>query len=266
MRLISRTLVTFWVVIFALAPSCKKDESTGADDALAEEAADAVDVAQTEAALLIASVEEATAGMTPEELAQAAAAAVEDWSPEECVTATTDRDTVTYVFAGCAGPYGLVQVDGTLIVTFTVRPNAVHLEASSTDLTVNGASLTIAADADWSVDGTANTLEVSTTGSATGPRGTSISRQGDYTVGWDESSACMSLDGDWSTTTGGRSWSTTVSGYSRCDDGCPAAGGSISYTGGLSGVTISVQYDGSSQAAWSSSRGQNGTAPLFCEL
>lgn len=264
MRLTCKAFVMFSLAIFALAPSCKKNETTGSDGDLAEDAADSTDVAQTEAALLIASVEDAEAGMTEEELAEAAAASVEDWNPEECVTSTADGDTVTYVFTDCAGPYGLVHVNGTLVITFTVRLNGVRLEASSTDLTVNGASLSIAAEAEWSEDGTANTLEVATTGSATGPRGATITREGDYTVGWDEGSSCMSLDGSWSTTSGGLTWTTSVSGYSRCGEGCPAAGGSISYTGGYSGVTITVDYDGSSQASWSSSRGRSGTAPLFC--
>ncbi|WP_437569962.1 hypothetical protein [Sorangium sp. So ce542] len=50
----------------------------------------------------------------------------------------------------------------------------------------------------------------------------------------------------------------------RCAAQCPAAGGTVEHAGGLSGVTITIAFDGSDSATWSSSRGRSGTLDLAC--
>ena len=54
----------------------------------------------------------------------------------------------------------------------------------------------------------------------------------------------------------------TLTDFEACLGSCPQ--GSIEYYGGIRDVTITVTFDGSDQAQWSSSKGPEGTLPLFC--
>lgn len=129
---------------------------------------------------------------------------------------------------------------------------------------MNGASVDISATGVLSWEGTTRVLDVSTNGQGTGPRGNTFTRRGDYTATWDPGTECFALDGSWSTISGARTWSTDVVAFEKCGDACPAEGGHVSYHGGLSGVTIDVDFDGSASAAWETSNGQSGTISLSC--
>jgi hypothetical protein len=50
-----------------------------------------------------------------------------------------------------------------------------------------------------------------------------------------------------------------------CAGGCPEPGGELTFTGGLSGVTLTITFDGSGIAQWSTSNGKSGTLPLLCD-
>ncbi len=138
-----------------------------------------------------------------------------------------------------------------------------HADVSTTGLSVNGATMNLASQATYTVNGTAKKLVVTTDGSGTGPRGNSLARMGSYTLAWDDASQCGSLDGAWSTVVGGDTWSTSISGYAQCKGHCPTSG-TLAHTGGISKVTFTVTFDGSAGAKWSTSRGHSGTIPLFC--
>jgi hypothetical protein len=93
-----------------------------------------------------------------------------------------------------------------------------------------------------------------------GPLGRSIEHDGEYTVTWNAS--CVAVRGAWSTEIGEASRSTTAD-LTRCLDQCP--------TGTLTrntfvGRTITLSFDGTESATWTTSRGRTGTVQLACGL
>jgi hypothetical protein len=137
------------------------------------------------------------------------------------------------------------------------------VHASSNNLEANGASLVISADATYS---SANhSLTVQTMGEGTGPRGNTVDHNGDYTITWDPSSQCHTIDGQWSTEITTSVASATRSNavdLTRCAGGCPT--GTITHTF-LGGQSITVTFDGTNVATWSGSGGRSGTVNLTCQ-
>lgn len=249
------------LVVFVVA--CPRPESQ--DERWAEEAVDSTDVAKSEAGILIAGIDGADMNMTAVQIAtNAEGTASTNYQPSNCVTVSRVDAVLTYELEDCTGPFGLVAVTGIVTVTYSLVAEGIKAEAVANGLLVNGSTMDINATGIYSISGDTQTLAVETRGDGTGPRGVTFVRDGSYTLTWDDAAGCAGLDGDWSTQTLGRTWSTTVSGFSKCQNRCPASGGSISYTGGFSGVTVTVSFDGSPAAAWQSSRGKSGTIGLFC--
>lgn len=256
-----RTNLLAYLVPLLLLAGCGGALGDAAD---VSAALDSSDDTSTESALMVASVDATQGATSDDEAATMAAASAKTWyQPSTCATATAAANVVTYTLNNCTGPWGLVHVSGTVVVTYTKQADGIHADANATGLSVNGATLNLNSQAVYSVSGTTKTLVVSTDGGGTGPRGNQISRHGSYTVSWDTSTMCGTLDGDWSTGIGGATWSTTVSGYKQCKGSCPASG-TLAHTGGLSHVTITVTFDGSADAKWTSSRGRSGTVALLC--
>lgn len=251
------------LVLFAALNGCRKNQTLY--DVYAEQAVDSTDVSSNEAAILYAGTESAGPEMTAEEAATAAwTNAGVFWQPAGCITATQDGLTVTYEVNDCTGPFGLVHVTGTVVVVYSLDGDGLHAVATADDLQVNQASMDIDATGVLHWEGTTRVLDVTTNGQGTGPRGNTFTRSGDYTATWDSGSECFGLDGSWSTTIGARRWSTDVVAFEKCGDSCPAEGGHVSYHGGLSGVTIDVDFDGSAEASWETSNGRSGTLALYC--
>ena len=78
---------------------------------------------------------------------------------------------------------------------------------------------------------------------------------------------CATLDGQWSTKIGSANnsdtWSTGIAGYAQCKAHCPTSG-TLTHTGGISKVTVTVTFDGSATAKWATSTGRAGTFGLLC--
>lgn len=235
----------------------------GADDGDAEAADDSAAVSSTEAALTSELTDEldASASATPEELAVASGTRVAGTvTPSGCLVTTTVGATTTYVFTNCTGRYGLVLLNGTVTATFS-RPSAgvVHTVISSTGFQANQATLNLNATVDASQQGSVKRAEIASETSGTGPRGNTVSREGDYTVTWDEATECLTLDG---TTGSTRATSSTVSGFRKCKAQCPS-GGTIVHSGAR-GREVTLTYSGGATAAWSTSGGRSGTVSLRC--
>jgi hypothetical protein len=156
-----------------------------------------------------------------------------------------------------------VHVTGTATVVYSMLGSMLHAVLTSTGLKVNGATANLNATGDFSMVNSTKTATITTTTAATGQRGTAIQRGGSYTASWD--STCMSLDGSWMTTVLGHTWSTVVANFKKCMGQCPAAGGVITYTGGLTNVTTTVTLDGTGTAKWATSRGSSGSIDLLCK-
>lgn len=241
----------------------------------ADDADDAVGTSgstSSESALLSAAGEDSTAmpsGTTNDQLAEAASLKLKSRFKNGCVTATRNLNVVTYVMVDCTGPYGLVTVSGTMVVTYTRQADgSIRADAAGTGLQVNQGTLDLSAVAIYSRNAAGlETAVVETHGTGTGPRGNTGVRTGNYVVTRDQAAACVTLEGTWSTVWNGNANATTsteVTGLKKCSASCPAAGGLITHTG-IFGKVLTVTLDGSSVAAWSTTGGKSGTVNLDCK-
>lgn len=235
------------------------------DEAAANEAADSTEVTQSESALVASSVQDdTTSSLSAADLAAAAAArGATRFHPAGCATVAVSSTTLTYVLTDCTGRFGLVHVTGTLVAVLSDGTDGLHIAVSGQGLKVNRATMDLDATAVLSDDAGKRKLVVTTNGSGVGPRGNSFTRTGNYTVERDLATACISLDGQWALQVGARTRTTSVTGFQRCDNMCPAAGGQIVHSGFL-GRTVTVTLDGSAVAQWQSSSGRSGTVDLTC--
>ncbi|MBX3269183.1 MAG: hypothetical protein KF729_02915 [Sandaracinaceae bacterium] len=225
----------------------------------AEQVSDAVDAMTVEAAFVIAGMDGMTASVTPEMAANAAAANAASFWGAGCFTYLIDGGRVTYELDECTGPFGLERVTGTVTVGYRSTASAFGLDVTTADLTVGDAAHALDVRADVATDG--RNARVTTTSSGTGRRGHSVARTGTYELRWNASSRCAGIDGSW-TTGGGSEHPTTVTNWQRCREACPAAGGSVSFAGPDGLVTVS--YDGTRSARWSSATDGSGTVDLHC--
>jgi len=235
-----------------------------ADEAAASEAADSTEITQNEAALVAAGADDGSAPLTAAALAGGAEArAAARFQPAGCATVSVAGTTVTTTLQDCTGRFGLVHVTGTLVSVFTDAAGGVQVVTTAQGLAVNHAVIDIDATATITEQAGVRTLVVSTHGSGTGPRGHAFTRDGSYTVVRDLATSCISLEGQWQLSAAGLSRTTSVSGLARCDGMCPAAGGTIVHTG-FRGRTVTLTFDGSAVADWSSTTGRSGTIDLTC--
>lgn len=258
-----RTNQLAWLIPLALLGGCGGADPTS-DTAMVSTALDSSDQTANESALMLATTSGTDgAGSSSAAATAAGTQARTFWQPAGCVTSTQQNNIVTYTLADCTGPYGLVHVTGTVVVTYTVDAAGVHADAVANGLRVNGATMNLQSTATYTVNGTAKKLVVMTGGSGVGAFGNDITRKGSYTLAWDDASQCGSLDGAWSTQIGADLWSTSISNFAVCKAHCPSSG-TLTHTGGISKVTATVTFDGSADAKWSTSRGRSGTIALFC--
>ncbi len=264
-----RTLASLVFIGSTLLVGCAKN-STNVDSASA--AIDSQESVESEGNVMMAMTDGAD-GMalvapalpTPDQVAARIAANVAlRWNPAGCATATASGANVTVTFNDCTGPRGLLHVTGTLDLAVTVD-TAIHVHGTATGLEVNRAVLDIDSNATYSTTATTHSISVQTTGTGTGPFGNTIDHTGDYTVTWDPASSCGSLQGMWSTEISSTTASATRSNdvnIMRCAGGCPT--GSLVHTG-FGGVTLTVTFDGSATASWTTSTGKSGTFALQCQ-
>lgn len=237
------------------------------DAADAQDADESVSATTMESALTteLSDQSSQSASATGAELAAAAVTRVDSHlTPRGCLTKEVHGATVTYTMNDCSGPYGLVHVTGTLTAVYSRASNgAVHVVISGSGIKINQWTIEVDATVDASQTGTVKRTMVACNSSGSGPRHMSVAREGDYTVTYDPVSECITLDGTWTTKAGLRTASTAVSDYARCKGHCPAAGGTITHTR-VGGTAITLTYDGSATAAWSTSKGRSGTVNLTC--
>lgn len=234
------------------------NRTSGTDTDLAEESTDSALTGQDEASVL-ATLVEGTQAATPTATAQAITSQLgSKLQPAGCATATTSGATTTVQIAGCTGPRGLVQLDGTIVVTITaVTLTSISFTASSTDFQVGGGALDLALTGTYHDVAGTRSVTVSSMTTGTGPRGHEITHTGDYTASWD--GACATVDGAWATAgeVGTRSLDVAMT---RCTTGCPR--GTVRRTG-VAGRSLEITFDGSAVATWTSSA-RTGTIPLAC--
>ncbi|HEU4734311.1 MAG TPA: hypothetical protein VFT22_40745 [Kofleriaceae bacterium] len=267
MRSLVSTLLFSSSLLVTAACMNRGDSPSGTEDT-AESAIDSADSASAEGDVMMSAVD-ASDGATVDITVDAAVARITAnltarYQPSGCVTITPGAPgpaTLQAAFHDCTGPRGLLHVSGELDLAISVSTaGAVIVHGTSNDLHVNGASLDIDATGTYATNGTSHSLTVTTSGTGTGPRGLAVDHEGSYTLTWDPTSQCRTLDGSWSTELGLRTRSNTVD-ISRCAGGCPT--GSIAHTF-FGGNTLTVTFDGSATATWTVSTGASGTVALDC--
>jgi hypothetical protein len=252
-------------LLLLLTPACRLE----LDEMAASEAADSSDVAMNEGALLSSGVDDSMVGLSAEAVASRAEIRANDrFQPAGCATITRSQNVVTYVLVDCTGPRGMIHVTGTAVATFTdvpagAQPAGVQIALAGTAMKINRASLDFQTTGLLTQETGLLKLVVTTLGNGIGPRGHSFVRTGGYTVIADGAADCLQLDGQWKLDAGLAERSTTVTGLRRCKDACPAAGGQIVHTG-FRGRTVTLEFDGTSDASWSSTTGKSGTIDLSC--
>jgi hypothetical protein len=254
----------FTIVLLASSlVACMNRGGTNVDSA--ESAIDSSDSVGSESDLMTATVDGAeVTGILPataDQIAVRIAANVAGRWANGCAKVTQTGASLVITYTDCTGPRGLVHVSGELDVAITVAGTTITAHGTSSDMTINRANIVIDATAVYTVSGTTKTLTVATNGSGTGPRGNEIEHQGNYTITWDSASQCRTIAGEWSTDLGARERSNDVS-LSRCAGGCPT--GTVTHHF-LAGASLTITFDGTATAAWSTSTGRTGTVALGCQ-
>ena len=257
------------VVVGSSLVACARNSSPDLDSAAA--AVDSSNSVEAEGNMMMAVTDGAdqafVGALTADQVALRVAANVAlRWIPSSCATVTSSGANVTIKYNDCTGPRGLLHVTGELDLTISIDPaGGIDIAGKSNgDLEVNNASIAFDVTAKYSASGTMHSLMVNSSGQGTGALGNAIDHTGDYTITWDSSTTCGTIDGTWSTEFSSSTATATRSNavnVSRCAGGCPT--GSIVHTG-LRGVTVDIEFDGTAVAQWSTSTGRSGTVNLAC--
>jgi hypothetical protein len=252
-------------LLLALLPAAGGCSGSSADDVAAGGAVDSVETTHSEGQLLSTFTDFGVMPATAVDAATLGAAHLTaSFLPASCAAAAVQGTTVTYTFSGCTGPRGLFAVTGDATVVYSVDETGVETQVSASGFKVDGAVLdSLSTQGDFEVDGTTHRLSEVSTAQATGRLGTAFSRQGGYTLAWSASKNCLAISGTWQTTTAARAAATTVSGYDRCSSHCPAVGAQIEY-GIDASDNLSIAFDGSTDADWSTATGKHGMVDLEC--
>jgi hypothetical protein len=198
------------------------------------------------------------------------------YQPAGCLVVTNDTSTstATYAFTNCTGPYGLVNVDGTLTVGYTA-PSATELKLSfsiDAPFTLTGAGGKAATVTDWqaTADITASGTDLTTrtlqwNGHLTGTtrRGTDFDHSSTWTISWTVGGDCISESGSSSGTAGDLSVSTTVTSFQACAGSCPASGSEIKITDTTDGASYDLTY-GNDSATYTNPAGKMYTYVPLC--
>lgn len=249
--------VTLLALLSLHAAACGGDQ---ADTEEINTSADAIEGTSDTQALVSAAVDPAAAATSPEAAAtMASAAASTYYQPAGCVTATASGATATWQFTNCRGPYGLVNLNGTLTAQYLSRSATGWTTRVTGSLQANQTTLRPDATVAVSSSGATRTATVTLAGSGTGRRGVTYSNRGTYTASWD--GTCFGISGSVTSTSDAAGAVTfTASNYRRCRGECPAAGGALSVSG-ASGTTT-ITYSGGATATVSGRR--TTTVRLYC--
>lgn len=253
------SVVSLSLFVFACGRVEEMDDAEDADESAA--------VTTAESALTTELSDEVTqpVSLSAADLAKAASVRVGSrLQPAGCLVTTVNGATVTYTMADCTGPYGLVHVSGVLTAVYSrASMGEVSVVITGSGIKANQATFDVNSTVKASQAAGVRRAEVVCDSSGTGARGGGITRQGTYTVTYEPTTQCVTLNGTWQTRVGLRTASTVVSGYARCKGACPATGGSIAHTT-VRSATVTVTYDGTSTASWATSGGRSGTVALRC--
>jgi hypothetical protein len=192
------------------------------------------------------------------------------YSPAGCVVVTNDTTnrTVTYVFNGCTGPFGLLDVTGEIKIAWqTPAVNKLVLDFTGTSLKVNRATVDWSAHAEI-IAGLRGKRDMTWNAhlSGTTARGREFTRANNKSIAWTVGEACVLVNGSSDGNVTGRAIHVDVINYSRCKGECPAAGSEVRITNTNTGKSIDITCDGGNQATFTGPNGGQTQITLACGL
>jgi hypothetical protein len=204
--------------------------------------------------------------VTPEAVtaANAVAAAVGNYYPNGCATASANQNVVTFTLNNCTGPLGLVASTGTITATVTTGSNQVQIQLAGNGVTANGAIINLSTTSTVSLAANGQkTLQGNSQSTGTGPNGNSTAHVGSYTLVWPTGNGCGTINGQFSGVgTGTYSGTTTqINNWVVCAGKCPQSG---TTTSSYSGGSVTLTFNGSNTAQCTSTIGTAASVPLHC--
>jgi hypothetical protein len=220
----------------------------------AQDTTDTVELATTVAALPSLTLE---GGQTT--LASVVAAqqgAKKFFQPSSCLTVTADGNVVTYGFEHCKGPWGAADLTGREVVTFSPGdgPGATFLEMHSDGLQANGRDVEHHAEVYVSLEAGGRRVLWRGGFSGTNVIGKPFTNDSDLDL-FIRDDGCSSLTGTAASTLGIRGVNLGFEGIQRCGPPGTCPDGTITATGKLSGVSVTLVFDGTPTLA---AIGENG--------
>lgn len=276
-------LQTSLVASFALGCAGKTGDSNpgGGDEPVADETSQLVSdgestqEAESQATALTSALQlgpTAVLGdrLSPDQAVARADEAASAFRPAGCVKYDKSGTTLTYTFAGCTGPFGLVKISGEVAVTYKAvageqDTRGIALDVKATNLSLNRANVTFEAAASLSGNRTSRTMTWVGTVRGTTGRGQSFERQSSWTLGWTLGGNCLALDGHAEGDVAGRILVTDVNALKRCANSCPEAGGKITVQSKESGKSVTLEFDGDDSATFTDANGKASNLPLLCK-
>jgi hypothetical protein len=173
------------------------------------------------------------------------------FQPAGCLQVNADltKQTATYAFNGCTGPLGLVELTGTIDVSWQTAQNQLTVNYSAQGFHVNAATIdSWQATAVVTANGNERDLTWNATLSGTTGKGRVFTRTNQKDIKWTVGVPCLSIAGQSTGTILGAKLQTTFTNYQRCTDSCPQAGSEISVKNLDNGDAIDVKYLGGPDA------------------
>jgi len=272
---LTRSALAFSLVLAGAAVGCGVNPGAESTDAATQElASDGNDAVQasdqgtidmTDATFELAGANDATL------VADALVTAPSDPIGGKCRTRAkdpSDPHTVIITLTHCTGRFGNKDVSGTEIVHFTMgAAGVIHADFHSENLTAGGKPASHTATADITVSGTTRTIAWQGAWERTNDKGLAVTHTSDLTITVDTAAHCRTRNGTAVTHVGDREIHTTITDLKVCKDesgapGCPT--GEVVHANQANGKTVTVKFDGSNQAAVTTSKGVTFDRTMTC--
>jgi hypothetical protein len=173
------------------------------------------------------------------------------FQPAGCLQVTVDKvkEQASYVFNGCTGPLGLVELNGTVDVGWSTTGGKLTITFSAADFHINRATITQwSAQAVVTANGSARELVWTGMLSGTTGSGRAFQRTNNKDLKWTVGVACLAISGQSTGNILKAKLQTSVIDYQRCADSCPQAGSEIQVKNLDNGDSIDIKYAGGPSA------------------
>jgi hypothetical protein len=271
MKLVSRTF--FALALTSTLAACGGTTGTGTTDAVEEQVATDGTEAMTAQAQSTHLGDIVFSGVSSQDPATAAVqlSASTQLYPASCVSRAkdpTNASVVDVTFTDCTGPFGLVHLNGEMIVTLSAGSGgALDAQIAGMNLTANGHPINFDASAQITVSGSTRNVDWQGNWTATDDKGDTISHTSNLTIVVDTSKGCLTSNGTAQTDVAKREVDTTITNYEVCRDaqgnlGCPT--GEVKHVGKTSGKSVTVDFNGTSEAEVTGPEGHTFQVPLVC--